>query len=94
MALKLALLDSATTAGTYGPVMWPGGDGYFMAYGTFDSGTVQLQAQILDGAPVTFNLSDALTADTLIQFSCPPCELYADVVGAGTMDLNAYAFTK
>lgn len=71
---------------------WPGGDGLFVANGTWDSATVSLEAQLEDGDDwQVLGPEVALTEDGSFIFTLPACNIRAAVADAGTESITVKA---
>ena len=81
------LIETISSNANSTVIDWLGGDGTLAATGSFNSGTVKLQASI-DGGNVFFDAKDAdaavlsLTADGAFSFSIGSCKLRANTAGA------------
>lgn len=90
------LLYARSTDGNGTAVVWPGGRGVFVAYGTFGSGTVKLQWSPNDGT--TWIDVDA-SGDTFVTFTAngsggfelPACQIRAVLSGATAASVTAEA---
>lgn len=81
------LIENISSNANSTVIDWLGGDGTLAATGSFNSGTVKLQASI-DGGTTFFDAKDAdaanlaLTADGAFSFSIGACKLRANTSGA------------
>lgn len=73
-----------------GTVEWPGGAGFFVAYGTFGGTTIKLRWSPDSGTTWFDVASNSFTADGYGTFSLPPGRIDANV-SAGTPAVTAYA---
>lgn len=70
---------------------WPGGEGAFVAMGTFDGGTVKLQFQGPDGSTwIDYGAPASLTANGVGIFKLPPSQIRGVITG-GAAPTGIYA---
>jgi hypothetical protein len=80
--------------GATAAVMWPGGRGSFVAYGTFGGGTAALQWSPDDGT-TWINVDQGgstyvtLTANSEGGFELPQCQVRVNLTGATSPTINS-----
>ena len=70
---------------------WPGGLGYFIAQGTFDSGTFKLQFNSYGSNWSDVDDETTLTAGGGGRFFLPPCKIRINASGSSSPDVQAQA---
>lgn len=76
MAMKFVFMTEGDQVGDVGPIIWPGGEGYLIAYGEWGDATLQLKTIIGD---VEFDVGSPCSADTLAPFDAPTGSLFANI---------------
>ena len=85
----LTLLSNASATGS--AVAWPGGRGLFSAEATWGGGTVKLQFKSANGTWIDVGTASTLTANGIVGFELPMCQIRIDVTTATAV--YAYAHT-
>ena len=70
---------------------WPGGRGLFSCEATWGGGTVKLQFKSVNGTWIDVGTASTLTANGIVGFELPSCEIRVDVTTATAV--YAYAHT-
>ncbi|MEQ8746956.1 hypothetical protein [Pyruvatibacter sp.] len=84
------LFTNRTTNGTSAATHWHGGEGTFFAHGTFDGGTVVLEASFDNGTNWIIVGPDAtFTAPGAGNFRIGLCKLRVSLSGATSPDVTA-----
>lgn len=86
----------STASDTSAVARFPGGNGSLMGAGTFGSGTLKLQCQIPgDSNWVDVGVSGSLcqlTANGVVNFCLPPCDVRATLVGSSGASVKVGVF--
>ena len=85
------VFTTATATATSTVYNWPGGVGQFMADGTWDSATLNMEMSPDEGTTWFEVGSDTnLTAKGLANFELGPCDIRANLTVTGTSSLNCW----
>lgn len=92
--------ETLTENDTASAAKWQGGEGFVSVYGTFGSATVNIQVSLDDGTiffvPDTGAPPDgvAFTADGLVKFDLPPCQIKPVASGGTSQDVDIKILPK